>query len=58
MFYPSSCVFVYACLGKDYANVAILLCRGEVGGSCFVRRLVFSSTLALESIMPSSRCVV
>ena len=39
-------------------NVATLVCRRGVRGSCFILRGVFLSTLALEKIMPSSRCVV
>ena len=39
-------------------NVATLVCRRGVRGSCFILRCVFLSTLALEKIMPSSRFVV
>ena len=39
-------------------NVATLACRRGVRGSCFILHRVFLSMLALEKIMPSSRCVV
>ena len=39
-------------------NVATLVCRRGVRGSYFILHSVFFSTLALEKIMPSSRCVV
>ena len=39
-------------------NAATLVCRRGVRGSCFILRRVFLSTLALEKMMPPSRCVV
>ena len=39
-------------------NVATLVCRKGVRGSCFILCRVFLSMLALEKNMPSSRCVV
>ena len=39
-------------------NGETLVCGREVQGSCFILRLVFLSTLALEKIVPSIRCVV
>ena len=39
-------------------NMAILVCRRGVQGSCFILRRVFFVYTCLEKIMPSSRCVV
>ena len=39
-------------------NVATLVYRRGVQGSCFILHRVFLSMLALVKIMPSSRCVV
>ena len=39
-------------------NVANLVCRGGVRGSCLIFRRVLLSMLALEKIMPFSHCAV